>query len=47
MFEQPIVDVIDDNRKFNEGFVVNTGVMILGLIVLVFSIVVIVSVFAS
>ena len=37
MFKQPVVEVIDDTRKFNEGFVSNVLLIILGFVVVVFS----------
>ena len=39
IFQQPIVEVIDDNRNFNEGFVSNIILIIFGIFILVFSIV--------
>jgi hypothetical protein len=44
LFEQPVVEVVADKRKFNEGFAVNIGIILFGLVVVIFSIVVIVEV---
>lgn len=41
LFEQPIIEVIDDTRVLNEGFALNIGLIIFGTGVLIFSIVVI------
>ena len=43
--EKPVVEIVEDKRVFNEGFVGNLFLIILGLVVVVFSIVVIVGVF--
>lgn len=39
IFKQPVVEVIDDNRKFNEGFASNIVLIIFGIFILIFSIV--------
>ena len=41
LFEQPIVELIEDKRKFNEGFASNVILIIFGICILVFSVVVI------
>lgn len=41
MFEQPIIEVIEDKRKFNEGFVSNVVLIVFGIFILCFSIFVI------
>lgn len=43
--ERPVVEIVEDKRMFNEGFVGNIFLIILGIIVVVFSISVIVGVF--
>lgn len=37
LFEQPIVEVVEDKRLFNEGFVSNVVLIVLGVIILCFS----------
>lgn len=37
LFEQPIVEVVDDKRIFNEGFVSNIVLIVFGVLILVFS----------
>lgn len=37
MLEQPVIDVVEDKRKFNEGFVSSIALIILGGAVLLFS----------
>lgn len=39
MFEQPLVEVIEDKRKFNEGFVGNVMLIMFGIFILIFSII--------
>ena len=41
MFEQPVVEVLDDKRKFNEGFVSNIALILFGVFIIGFSIYVI------
>ena len=43
--ERPVVQIVDDKRIFNEGFVGNIFLIILGLLVVVVGIVVVVGVF--
>ncbi len=45
MLDQPIVELVDDKRKFNEGFINNVVLILMGVVVLIFSGVVIWSVF--
>lgn len=45
MFKQPVVEVVDDNKKFNEGFVSNILLIILGVVVVIFSIITICRIF--
>ena len=44
MLNAPNVEVIDDNKKFNEGFVGNVFVILFGVFILVFSVCVIISI---
>lgn len=39
IFEQPIVEVIEDKRKFNEGFASNIILIIFGVFIVIFSII--------
>lgn len=43
--EKPVVEIIEDKRKFNEGFVGNIFLILLGLLVIVFCVIVVVGVF--
>jgi len=43
--EGPVVEIVEDKRVFNEGFVVNIFLVVLGFIVIILSIVVVVGVF--
>ena len=43
--ERPVVQIVEDNRIFNEGFVGNVFLIVLGLLVVVVGIVVVVGVF--
>lgn len=43
--ERPVVQIVEDKKFFNEGFVGNIFLIILGLIVIIFSIIAIVGVF--
>ena len=38
IFEQPVVEVLDDKRKFNEGFVSNIALILFGIFIVIFSI---------
>lgn len=38
MFDQPVVEVVEDKRKFNEGFVSNIALIVFGVVLVVFSI---------
>ena len=44
-FDKPVVDVIDDNKVFNEGFVGNIFLIIFGIVVIIFCVVVVWGVF--
>lgn len=37
LFEQPIVEVIEDKRKFNEGFASSIVLIIFGIVILIFA----------
>lgn len=37
LFGQPVVELIDDKRKFNEGFASNVVLIVFGLFILIFS----------
>lgn len=37
LFEQPVVEVLDDKRKFNEGFASNVVLIIFGIFIVIFS----------
>lgn len=41
IFNQPVVEVVDDKRKFNEGFASSVVLIIFGVVILIFSCVVI------
>lgn len=41
IFEQPVVEVVEDKRKFNEGFASSVVLIIFGIVILIFSCVVI------
>lgn len=41
LFKQPVIEVKEDKRKFNEGFASNVVLIVFGLIILIFSVVVI------
>lgn len=43
--ERPVVEIVEDKRIFNEGFVGNIFLIVLGIVVIIFSISVIVGVF--
>ena len=43
--ERPVVDIVEDKKFFNEGFVGNIFLILLGIIVIVFTIIAIVGVF--
>lgn len=46
-FKRPVISVKDDKRVFNEGFVGNIFVILLGISILIFSIVILISYFSS
>ena len=46
-FKSPVVSVVDDKRVFNEGFVGNVFVILIGLSILIFSIIILTSYFSS
>ena len=41
IFNQPVVEVFDDKRKFNEGFASSVVLIVFGIVILIFSCVVI------
>lgn len=45
ILERPVVEVVEDKRLFNEGFVGNIFLIVFGIVVVIFSIVVILGVF--
>lgn len=45
VFEKPVVDVVDDKKVFNEGFVGNIFLIVFGIVVIMFCIVVVSGVF--
>lgn len=47
MFNQPVVEVVDDNRKFNEGFASNVVLIVFGVVILLFSCFIICSIMFS
>jgi len=44
VFNRPVVEVIESKKKFNEGFASNIAVIIMGLVVVVFSVYVLIGV---
>lgn len=38
LFDRPVVEVVDDQRKFNEGFVSNMTLIVFGIVLVLFSI---------
>ena len=45
IFERPVVEVVEDKRFFNEGYVGNLFLILFGVIVVIFCIVVVIGVF--
>ena len=44
IFSQPVIEVVDDERKFNDGFASNIVLIVFGIIVLIFVVVIIIGV---
>ncbi len=44
-FKQPVVDIIEDNKKFNSGFIGNVFIILFGIFILIFGVSVIISTF--
>jgi len=44
VFNRPVVEVIESKKKFNEGFASNIALIIMGLVVVVFSVYVLIGV---